>query len=209
MADLIFLAMLIVALIIGYNIGFLKAIISFVGVIVSAIGGYLLYPYVAPIIIKTPLYGYINDIVISYLKVQFATNAEQQNIPQLFLKYGASTTDALIKNMSTGITVVIINIISLIIIIIGIKIVISILKSMSGILNKVPIIGTFNKILGMLVSGVSYIILVFVFVAVMLLPPSNATELSKKMCLEIDKSVIVSRVMDYNVFVSYNSLSKN
>jgi uncharacterized membrane protein required for colicin V production len=209
MADLIFLIILSIALVIGYKIGFLKAIISFVGIIISAIGGYLLYPFITPIIMKTPLYGLVNNIVIEFLKIQYKTNIDNQNIPQLFVKYGANTIDGLIKNMSTGITVVILNILSLIIIIIGIKILISVLKGMSGFVNKIPIVGTFNRILGMLVSGVSCIILIYVFVAVMLLPPSNNTELSKKMCLEINKSVIVSRVMDYNIFVSYNSLSKN
>jgi hypothetical protein len=111
--------------------------------------------------------------------------------------------------MATGITVVIMNIISLIIVIIGIRIIIGMLKTMCGILNKIPIIGTFNKILGMLVSGCSCIVLMFVIVAVMLLPPSNKSELSTKMCLEIDESVIVSRAMDYNIFISYKSLSKN
>ena len=42
----------------------------------------------------------------------------------------------------------------------------------------------------------------------MMIPPCNKTEVSRLMCEYIDESVITKHVMDYNIFINYDSLSE-
>ncbi|MBP3448661.1 MAG: CvpA family protein [Clostridia bacterium] len=208
LADVIFIICLAVAFFVGYKTGFLRALVGFLGMIVSAIGGYLLYPYVTPVLMKTPLYNWVNNGVLVWIKGYLSRNETAAEMEQLFSKYKVFDVDALTTAMASGITTVILNIISIILIILGIKLGILILKKFTNIINHVPVVGTLNRLCGMVLSGASFITVCFILVAVLLLPPSNTTELSRNICEEIDRSTVVREVMDYNFFINYKSLSQ-
>lgn len=208
MLDILFLLALAVAFFIGYKVGFLRALVGFLGMIVSAVGGYLLYPYVTPFLMKTPLYSIINGWVLAGLESYLSQNETLSQIDALFTKYGVSDTEALRQGMAAGITTVILNIISILLIILVIKLFVLLLKKFTKLVNHIPVIGTLNRLFGMMLTGASFITVCFILVAVMLLPPSNTSEISRKVCQEIDKSYLVRQVMDYNIFINYESLSQ-
>jgi len=203
MYDIVFLVFLAIALIIGYRNGFLKAAISFVSILVSAFGGFLLYPYVTEILVKTPLHA----AVLNWISGIMLPKIRDEALPEMFVKYGADTIAGVVEKMAEGVTIVILNIISILLILILLRLLFHFLKKTAKWINKLPIIGTLNKILGMLVSGASAMILIYIFVAVIVMPPSNQTEFSKEVCRGINGSFILSKAMDYNFFVSYKSLS--
>ena len=207
MYDLIFVVIMALALFIGYRVGFLKAVVSFVGVIISAIGGYLLYPYITPILMSTPLNGFVNGITVNALSARFANEENLKGIAELFEKYNVTTIEAIVAKMSEGITLIALKVLSVLIVIILIKILMMFLKGFTGAINKIPIIGALNRFLGMVMTGSSALTIIYIIVAVMLMPPSNSTEFAKDMCAKIDKSIVVSRVMEYNFFINYKSLS--
>lgn len=208
MLDVLFIICLAVAFIIGFKTGFLRALVGFLGVIISAVGGYLLYPYVTPFLMKTPLCDLINGWVLKGLENHLSQNETLAKMDTLFLKYGVSDTEALRQGMATGITTVILNVISILLIILIIKLIVLLLKKFTNLVNHIPVIGSLNRLFGMVLTGASFITVCFIVVAVMLLPPSNTSELSRKACEEIDKSVVVRQVMDYNFFINYKSLSQ-
>ncbi|MBQ7792012.1 MAG: CvpA family protein, partial [Clostridia bacterium] len=200
MLDIIFIICLAVAFFIGYKTGFLRALVGFLGIIVSAVGGYLLYPYVTPILMKTPLYDFFNNWVLKGLDRYLSQNETISQMEALFQKYNVADTEALRQGMATGITTVLMNIVSILLIIVVIKLFVLVLKKATHIINHIPVIGLINRLFGMILTGASFVTVCFIVVAVMLLPPSNTSEISRKACQEIDQSFVVREVMDYNFF---------
>lgn len=207
LADAIFIICLAIAFFVGYKTGFLRAFVGFVGMIISAVGGYLLYPYITPMLVKTPLNQWINDGVQSWIE-SYLSKQEAGQTENLFIKYNVIDLSGLTEAMTSGITLVILNVISILLIILLIKLGILILKKFTSVINHVPVIGTLNRLCGMILSGASFLTVCFIIIAVLLLPPSNTTELSRSVCSEIDRSTLVREVMDYNFFVNYKSLSQ-
>lgn len=205
MVDLIFIVGLVIAFVVGYRSGFLKSLVGFVGIFVSAFGGYLLYPYVSSFLMGTPLFGVVNQSVLSWVQSYVS---EHTNPDDLFLRYQADNIEMLCAKMSEAITAVIFNIVSIILIIVLIKLAIFIIKKLTKIVNHIPLIGQLNRIGGLLLSSFSYIVVCFIIVAVMLLPPANTSELSRNVCHQINNSVVVRPVMNFNFFVNYESLSQ-
>lgn len=208
MLDVGFLLCLAVAFIIGYKTGFLRALVGFLGVIISAVGGYLLYPYVTSFLMKTPLYDPINQWVLNGLNGYLQKNETLARLDELLMTYQAENTEALMNSMASGITTVIFNVLSIFVIIFLIKLIVFFLKKVTRLIHHIPVLGPINRFCGMILTGASFVTVCFIVVAVMLLPPSNTSELSKNMCQKIDESVIVKEVMDYNFFVNYDSLSR-
>lgn len=205
MVDLIFIVGLVIAFVVGYRSGFLQSLVGFVGIFVSAFGGYLLYPYVSSFLMGTPLFGVVNQSVLSWVQSYVS---EHTNPDDLFLRYQADNIEMLCAKMSEAITAVIFNIVSIILIIVLIKLAIFIIKKLTKIVNHIPLIGQLNRIGGLLLSSFSYIVVCFIIVAVMLLPPANTSELSRNVCHQINNSVVVRPVMNFNFFVNYESLSQ-
>ncbi len=209
MLDIGFLLCLIIAFVVGYKTGFLRALVGFLGIVISSVGGYLLYPYVTPFLMKTPLYDPINQWVLTGLNGYIQKNETLARLDELLMTYQAENTEALLQSMALGITTVIFNIISILVIILLIKLIVFLLKKCTKVIHHIPILGPINRVCGMVLTGASFVTVCFIVVAVMLLPPSNASELSKNLCTEIDRSVVVREVMDYNFFISYESLKQN
>ena len=203
MYDIIFLLIMALALFIGYKNGLLRAVIGFAGGLAAALGGYLLYPYLTEILAATPLY----TLIYTQIEKSLTPAIQEGSLPELFIKYSTDTLAGVAQNMAAGITVVVLNIISILVIILVIKLAFFFLKKTAGWINELPVIGLVNRLLGMLVSGATALIFIFIFVAIIVTPPSNQTEFSQEICRGINKSFIVSRVMDYNFFVSFKSLS--
>lgn len=209
MLDLGFILCLAVAFFIGYKTGFLRALVGFMSVIVSAVGGYLLYPYVSSFLVKTPLYQPINQWVLNGLEGYLQKSETLSRMDALLKTYQAENAQMLITNMASGITTVIFNILSIFVIIILIKLIVLLLKKVTNIIHHIPVLGPINRLCGMALTGASFVTVCFIVVAVMLIPPSNTSEISKNLCRRIDESLVVKEVMDYNFFVNYESLKQD
>lgn len=205
MLDIVFVLGLAIAFYVGYRSGFVKSLVGFVGIFISAFGGYLLYPYVSAFLMSTPLFNLVNQSVVAWTQGYVAQHTNPQD---LFMRYQAENIEMLCEKMSAGITVVIFNILSIVLIIVLIKVGIFLLKKLTSFINHIPVIGQLNRLGGLLLSGASYLIAWFVIVAVMLLPPANTSELSRNICHHINHSSVVRPVMNYNFFVNYESLSQ-
>lgn len=204
MLDFIFLIGLAIAVYVGYRSGFAKALVGFVSIFLSAIGGYLLYPYVSSFLMKTPLYGVVHSWVTSGVQGYVSQNANQGDLLQ---RYQVTAVEFLTPQIASSITAVIFNIISILLIIFVVKLVVLVLKKCTDFINHIPFVGKINRWVGCVFSGASYIVTCFLIVAVMFLPPANTSELSRDMRQKIDRSIIVKPVMKCNFFVDYQNVN--
>lgn len=208
MADLIFALVIIAAVLIGRHTGFLKGLINLVCVVIASFGGYLIYPYFSSFLVKTPLFNVILNSVSKYILKNYYSGTPIENLNEMFMKYNVSTIEDLFAKMSEGVTLVIINIISIVIVFVVLRLILNIVKGITSLITKIPVIKGLDKTLGMILSIASSLLVMYLLVAVMMIPPCNTTEISKKMCEHIDNSVITKHVMDYNIFINYDSLAE-
>lgn len=205
-ADLILALIIIIASFIGYRRGFIKAFLNLFFVLFSALGCYLLYPYVAEFISKTGLNKTVNDYILKHLTQKYVIAPQGDNVASLLIKYNVDTVEALISKMAEGITVIVMNILAAIVVFVGIRIIFFMIKGVFGFLTKLPVIGSIDSLLGALMSFVSSMLIIFLFFAVILLPPCNKSEFSYTVCEEVDKSFLTKKVMEYNIFVNYDTV---
>ncbi len=205
-ADLILALIIIIASFIGYRRGFIKAFLNLFFVLFSALGCYLLYPYVAEFISKTGLNKTVNDYILKHLTQKYVIAPQGDNVASLLIKYNVDTVEALISKMAEGITVIVMNILAAIVVFVGIRIIFFMIKGVFGFLTKLPVIGSIDSLLGALMSFVSSMLIIFLFFAVILLPPCNKSEFSYTVCEEVDKSFLAKKVMEYNIFVNYDTV---
>lgn len=208
-ADLILALIIIIASFIGYKRGFIKAFLNLFFVLFSALGCYLLYPYVADFISKTGLDKTVNDYILKHLTQKYVVAPDGDTVASLLLKYNVDTVEALVSKMAEGITVILVNILAAIVVFVGIRIIFFMIKGVFGFLTKLPVIGSIDSLLGALMSFVSSMLIIFLFFAVILLPPCNKSEFSQTVCEEVDKSFLTKKVMEYNIFVNYDTVKVN
>ena len=89
-ADLILALIIITASFIGYKRGFIKAFLNLFFVLFSALGCYLLYPYVADFISKTGLNKIVNDYILKTLTQKYIAAPDGDNVASLFLSIAAN-----------------------------------------------------------------------------------------------------------------------
>jgi len=207
-ADLIFAVIIIIAFLIGRHTGFLRGLVNLVCVVIAAFGGYLLYPYVSSFLVATPLFNIISKPISEYILKNYYNGSPIENLNSMFEKYNVASIEDLFIKISDGITLVIMNVISLILVFLLLRFALGFVKGITSLVTKLPIIKGLDRTLGIVVSIVSSILIIYLLVAVIMIPPCNQTEISKIMCKYIDESVITKHVMDYNIFINYDSLSE-
>ena len=202
MLDIIFIAGLALALFIGYRSGFARALVGFLGIFVSALGGFLLYQPVSSFLMGTPLYGWVHGGAVSWTQNYVAQHTNDADFIQ---RYQGAANEVLTPQIADGITVVILNIISILLVILLIRLGVNILKKCTKLINRIPVLGKINQWAGMLLTGASFVVACFAVVAVMTMSP--ASELSRDMRQKIDNSIIVKPVMQCNFFADYQNMN--
>ncbi len=204
MLDIIFLVGLAIALFVGYRSGFARALVGFLGIFVSALGGYFLYQPVSSFLMGTPLRDWVHGGAISWTQNYVAQHA---NDADFIDRYQETAVELLTPQIADGITVVILNIISILLVILIIRLGVNILKKCTKLINRIPVLGKINQWVGMLLTGASFLVACFAIVAVMFSHPANQSELSRDMRQKIDNSIIVKPVMKCNFFADYQNMN--
>lgn len=206
-ADLIFLGIVVLTAVIGYKRGFIKSFLSLFFILFSTFGAFLLYPVISDILKDTAFYTTVFEKVSLVLTQKYNTMTDTSEILKLFAKYNAVTLSELVSSASASVTNVIVDVFSALLAFVLVRIVMFVLRGIFGFLTKLPVISGINGLLGAVFSLASVIIVIFLFFAVILTPPCNESELSGEICTEIENSVITKKVMNYNFFINYESLS--
>ncbi len=189
----------------GMKMGFVKAVFDLFSLFFTGILTWFLYPVVASWIIKTPLYGFLNNLIHTTLSDNVTLN---ESLPEFFIKLptfmkdsvmetSKQAFDSLIESTGEAMTVLLINLISIILIFIAVRLIALLLKKYAIKINKIILIGTVNKILGAVFGFIQGYFLVCLILLVISLFPAE------KLHTQISKDMETSYVA--NVMFSENS----
>lgn len=207
-ADLIFILVVSISAFIGHRRGFIKSFLSLFCIIFSTFGCFLIYPFISDILKDTAVYTTIFDKIVMALTEKYAQITDGSELAGMFLKYNVETLNDLVNSMSASITNVVVDIMAAIMAFIIMRIIMYIIRGVFGFVSKLPVIKSVDGLVGALFSFFSVMLVIFLFFAVILTPPCNESELSEVICTEIEESVITKKVMKYNFFVNYESLTQ-
>ncbi|AFA50278.1 CvpA family protein [Acetobacterium woodii] len=157
--DLVFITISFLSGIIGYKRGAIKTLISFGGFIASFVMAWIFSSPLSKWLINTGmLNGLFEKLNIDALAQSLLDFSAQQNgllsspLGQAILGSGNTSTDQTIASVTNLITNGIVQTISFGLIVFGISILCWILQSIFSGINEIPVIGTFNRLLGLLLG---------------------------------------------------------
>jgi len=166
----------------GVKMGFIKAVFDLFSFLFTGLLTWLLYPVLAGILIKTPLYESLNKFLFATLK---DNDVLTKSLPEFFIELPVFIKDSIIESSKQGfhsivestadaLTVLLINVISIVVLFIVVRVLALLLKRFSKKINDIIIIGTVNKILGGLFGFIQGYFLVCLVLFVISLFPTGA-----------------------------------
>lgn len=165
MAVIVIIAVLAV---IGLKRGFVKSCFSFVPSVVALVFTGKLYPHVSKLLRSTPLFDIIKNSVAKGIHIDAAASGASDSIinslslPQFLKSLLISNNNNVVYNIldATGIkdyiagyiSNIFINIISMILVAVGLIILFKLIIGMLDIITHLPVISTFNRLGGLIVG---------------------------------------------------------
>lgn len=158
----------------GIKVGLIGAVFSLLSIFFTTVFTWLIYPWVAGLLLKTPLYDGLRDWITKSLESnQGLTQSMPEfvnNLPE-FLRSSVENTvtqtaDNILGYCAEALSVLAVNVISIILLFVGIRLLFTLLKKIGKAVNKVKIIGPVNSFLGGVFGCVQGIIMVYLIVMV-------------------------------------------
>lgn len=173
--DAIILIILAIFVIYGLKIGFFKAVFSLFSLFFTGLMTWLLYPVVAGALMNTPLYEWVQ----SFIGMTLADNELlNESLPEFFMSLpdfmknsimesSKQAFNSLVDSVSEALTVLTVNIISIILVFVVVRLLTLIMKKFSGKINKLFLIGKINMLLGGVFGFVQGIFVVYILMLVL------------------------------------------
>lgn len=211
------LLVLVLFTIYGMKMGFVKAVFDLFSFFFTGILTWFLYPVVASWIIKTPLYKFLNGFILTTLSDNITL---EKSLPEFFIKLPTFMKDSvmetsrqafgsLIESTGEALTVLAINLISIILIFLAVRLVALLLKKYAVKINKIIIIGTVNKILGGIFGFIQgYFLVCLILLIISLFPYGKIqTQISKDLETSYVAGIMLNENTDiFNITQRYNTL---
>ena len=189
----------------GLKSGLVKAIFDLLSLFIVGIFTWFLYPAFSKFFISTPLYNIIHNWLSSTLQ---NNNILSTSIPDFlselpaFLKESIvvsskNTIDTLLINVSDALSVLTINVISIIILFIGLSIIAFFVRKLGTFINKIVIIGPVNMILGALFGFVQGMFICYLIIMIISYFPT--TKIYDFVSKDMEKSYVCKVMYNENV----------
>lgn len=197
---------LILMFILGYKRGFIKSVFDLFSVFLSWILAWLLYPTISSFLVKTPLFEIVKDYIRKNLSIGAEASAQTlssyiSNLPEFLNKSLMSTAaDAsveILNSMENTLAVLAVNIISIIVIFIAVRIFMFIMKVFSEKINDIILIGSINKFLGGVLGLIQGILIVYLIVFAITFFPSS--KVYSYVASEIETSYVCGKMFNEEV----------
>ncbi len=188
----------------GMKMGFVKAVFDLFSFFFTGILTWFMYPVVASWIIKTPLYGFLNNLIQTTLSDNVTLN---ESLPEFFIKLptfmkdsvmetSKQAFDSLIESTGEAMTVLLINLISIILIFIAVRLIALLIKKYAVKINKIILIGTVNKILGAVFGFIQgYFLICLILLIISLFP---AGKIHKQISKDMETSYVADVMFNEN-----------
>lgn len=219
--DICIFAILAINSLIGFNQGFIASIFSLVGLLISYFIARLYYPIVAQFMLNNQgIYdktkGFVDKKLYSMLEGKtdvfgITPLLERLNLPKPIIdiisnsptvdSYTSELTNAALNVISEALTRIFIDIISLIIAFIAVRIIFIIIVKFSNIFSKLPLLKEFNKILGLLFGLIKGIVVVLIILAVF--TPFVSISPSGAIAEGVFNSTVGYYLYDNNILLKY------
>lgn len=189
----------------GLKSGLVKSIFDLLSLFIVGILTWFLYPAVSKFLISTPLYDIIHSWLISTLQNNSVLST---SIPDFlselpsFLKESIvvsskNTIDALLSTASDALAVLTVNVISIIILFIGLSIFAFFVRKLGTFINKIIIIGPINKVLGGFFGFIQGMFMCYLVIMIISYFPT--TKIYDYVAKDIEKSYICKVMYNDNV----------
>ncbi|MCI2000873.1 MAG: CvpA family protein [Clostridia bacterium] len=176
--DIAVIVIIALLAIIGGARGFVRSCFSFVPSIVALVFTGKIYPYVSKFLMKTPLFDIVKNSIAKGLNINSAVSGGTENVvnslslPQFLKSLLIANNNNVVYNIlnvsdtkdyiAGYIANICINIISMIIVVVGLIILFKLIIGMLDIITHLPVISTFNRIGGFAVGVCEGILIVWV-----------------------------------------------
>ena len=189
----------------GLKIGLVKAIFDLLSFFIVGILTWFLYPTVSKFLISTPLYDIIHNWLSSTLQnnnLLFTSIPEFLSELPSFLKESIvvsskNAIDNLLSTATDALAVLTLNVISIIILFIGLSILAFFVRKLGTFINKIIIIGPINMILGAFFGFVQGIFICYLIIMVISYFPT--TKIYDFVGKDMEKSYICKIMYNENV----------
>ena len=199
LADICVIAVVAVFMYIGYKSGFMRSFVKIASYIVSIVISFFMYPVISDVLIKTPLYEKMVEIINQKYQLQplIDVPTDTFGILQNYINQGVQTATA---GIAEAIAMLLVNILAFVIVLILSKLVIRIVGKVFNIFTRLPVIKQFNRLGGMILGGISGVLVLYIACAVLLL--FSPFDPHSRIAYEVENSTFASEIYENNIILN-------
>lgn len=198
--DLIIILIIALFTFIGYKQGLIKVAIKIFSFIIAIIVAITLYKPAANLIIaKTSLDETIKNTMVKKITPEGLKSTDQVKVPDNISQSIIGGANQTIDEISNTISIKIIEVSSLLIIFIIVKILLKFVSAIADLIAKLPIIKQFNKLGGTLYGLIEGILIIYILLAILSMV---APLIESNIITEIDQSLIGGMMYNNNILLN-------
>ena len=208
MGDIIILLILIIATYFGYKKGFLRTLTGVISIMLSFVLAMNFSPKVEEFIKTTPVYESVYENVetnVSSESEEDEYNTSKLNMPRQMIKDIEKSVEnaknEAVAALTQKICDIVVKIISIILIFIAVRLLLWLLVSGFGIINKLPLIGWFDRLLGALFGFIRGFLVVYLLLV--LVTATTAFDVKNPVINAINHSEFAKVMYNNNVFLDF------
>lgn len=184
----------------GYRSGLMKSFVKIASYIISIVISFFLYPVIADVLVKTPLYDKLTKLIGEKYIMQNFTEPAADTFG-VFAKYLGEGIQNASNGIAEAIAGLLINILAFVIVLVLSKIIIRVVGSVFNIFAKLPVIKQFNRLGGAALGGISGIVVLYIVCGVMLL--FSPIDTQSRIAAEIEASTFASEIYENNIILNF------
>lgn len=199
LADVCVVAIVAGFMYIGYRSGFMRSFVKIASYIVSIIISFFMYPAISDLLVKTPLYEKLVELINQKYQLQplIDVPTDTFGILQNYINQGVQTATA---GIAEAIATLLINILAFVIVLVLSKLVIRIVGKIFNIFTKLPVIKQFNRLGGMIMGGMSGVLVLYIACAVLFL--FSPLDPHSRIAYEVENSTFASEIYENNIILN-------
>ncbi len=199
LADICVIAVVAGFMYMGYKAGFMRSFVKIASYIISIVISFFIYPVISELLIKTPLYAKMIDLINQRYQQQPLIDVPTDTFGVLS-NYIDRGVQAATSGIAEAIAVLLINILAFVIVLILSKLIIRIVGSIFNIFTKLPVIKQFNRLGGTILGGISGVLVLYIACAVLFL--FSPLDPHSRIAVEIEQSVFASEIYENNIILN-------